>query len=205
MSNMSENVQKFILVTPPLFGKARTSLKFAWKKLLYWKSFQSCRNGNIPLSWFNPGQQLSLTQPLAHSLHSGIGERMGRPTGRNLMGWDKGSLTDKAKAACTSEAKEGIHSPLPISRQVFNRLQESTDPSCLTVTWEDKCYNYKCPCFILLPSPNIYCWAYIIWHGISFWSVGASCPSCFPSQPLVHPQSTCSCCGVRNRKDLDYV
>jgi len=25
------------------------------------------------------------------------------------------------------------------------------------------------------------------WHGISLWSVGVSCPSCVPPQPLAHP------------------
>jgi len=35
------------------------------------------------------------------------------------------SLTGKAKATHASKAKEGIHSLLPIDRQVFSNLQES--------------------------------------------------------------------------------
>ena len=68
------------------------------------------------LSWFNPSQQLSTTQLLAHSPCVGIGERLGRVKVRKLVGWDKDSLIGKAKAARTSKVKQGIHSPLPISR-----------------------------------------------------------------------------------------
>jgi len=39
---------------------------------------------------------------------------------------------------CISKEKQGIHSLLPIGRQVFSQLQESRASSCVTVTWEDK-------------------------------------------------------------------
>ncbi|XP_071586248.1 iron-sulfur cluster assembly 1 homolog, mitochondrial isoform X2 [Heliangelus exortis] len=38
----------------------------------------------------------------------------------------------------------------------------------------------------------------VIWYGISLWSVGISCPSCVPSQLLVHPSPAAG--GVRNKK-----
>ncbi|KAF1507314.1 Collagen type IV alpha-3-binding protein, partial [Megadyptes antipodes antipodes] len=42
------------------------------------------------------------------------------------------------------KAKQGIHSLLPIGRQVFSHLQESRAPSCIRVTWEDKHRDSKC-------------------------------------------------------------
>jgi len=35
-----------------------------------------------------------------------------------------------------SKAKQGLHSLLPIRRQVFSHLKESRAPSHVTVTWE---------------------------------------------------------------------
>ena len=54
---------------------------------------------------FNPREQLSPTQPLAHSHHSGMGERIGRVKVRKLVGWDKNSLIGKAKAAHMNKGK----------------------------------------------------------------------------------------------------
>lgn len=39
--------------------------------------------------WFNPSQQLSNTQLLAHSLLAGWGKRIGRLKVRKLVCWDK--------------------------------------------------------------------------------------------------------------------
>jgi len=52
-------------------------------------------------------------------------ESIGRVKMQKLVGRNKDSLTGKAKAACVSKAKEGIHSLPPIGRQVFSRFQES--------------------------------------------------------------------------------
>ncbi|KAK4829515.1 hypothetical protein QYF61_005154 [Mycteria americana] len=38
------------------------------------------------------------------------------------------------------------------------------------------------------PCPALYAEHDAIWYGMSLWSVGVSCPSCVPSQPLVPPQ-----------------
>jgi len=54
-----------------------------------------------------------------------MGERIGRAKVRQLVGRDKDSLISKAKAVHASKAKSGIHSLLPIGRQVFSHLQES--------------------------------------------------------------------------------
>jgi len=61
------------------------------------------------------------------------------------VGWDKDSLIDTARAAHRSEANQGIHSLLPIGRQVFSHLQESQAPSRVMVTWEDKRRHSECP------------------------------------------------------------
>ena len=146
--------------------------------------------------WFNPSQQLSPTQPLAHSPLSGNGERIGRVKVRKLVGWDKDSLIGKAKATHTSKAKPGIHSSLPTSRQVFSHLQESRAPPHVTVTWEDKRHHSERPPFLLLPAAL--CAEHdVIWPGISLGSVRVSCPGCVPSQLLVSPQPPRWWGGVR--------
>lgn len=57
------------------------------------------------------------------------------------MGFNKDSLIDKGKAIHTRRAKQRIHSPLPMVRQVFSHFQESRAPSCVMITWEDKYHN----------------------------------------------------------------
>ena len=60
------------------------------------------------------------------------------------------------------------------------------------------------PPFLLLP--QLYIAEHdVIWCGIALWSVEDSCPSCVPSQLLVHPQPTRWWGGVRSRKGLDCV
>jgi len=40
----------------------------------------------------------------------------------------------------------------------------------------------------------------VMWHGISLWSIGVSCPSRVPSQLLGHPQPAPWWGGVRGRE-----
>lgn len=61
--------------------------------------------------WFKSGKQLILTQLLTYSPHprpSDIGKRIRRVNARKFMGWDKNSLTVKAKAV---HAKQNKPSP----------------------------------------------------------------------------------------------
>lgn len=106
-----------------------------------------------------------LTALCAFSLCA-VGERIWRVRVRNLMVWDKGNLTSKAKAAHVSKAK---HSPLPMSKKVFSHPQESRAPSQVTVTGADKHHPSK---HSPLPSPSLgsICWAKHPWSGISLWS-----------------------------------
>lgn len=75
--------------------------------------------------------------------------------------WDHDSSTDKAKAACVSKAKQGIHSLLPMSRQVFSHSQEIRVTSHTTAAWESKRHHSECPP-LHSPSPALYA----IWCGI---------------------------------------
>lgn len=60
------------------------------------------------------------------------------------------------------------NSLLPIGRQTFSHFQESRASSCVIVTCEDKCYNPKCPVFLLLP-PAFIAERNAMCHGISLW------------------------------------
>jgi len=113
-------------------------------------------------------------------------QRIRRVKVRKLMGCNKGSVIGKGKATHTSKAKQGIHSLLPISRQVFSHLQESRAPSHRTVTWEDKCHNSECPPFSLLP-PTLYAEHDVIWHGLSLRSVGLAVRAVSPPLFLCAP------------------
>ena len=55
-----------------------------------------------------------------------MGERTGRVKVRELVGWDKDSLIDTAEIVHESKANQGVHSLLPIGRQLFSHLQEIT-------------------------------------------------------------------------------
>jgi len=55
----------------------------------------------------------------------GLEERIRKVKLWELVDWDKSSFLGKAKAVCTSTAKEGIHLLLPIHRQMFSRSQGS--------------------------------------------------------------------------------
>ena len=136
------------------------------------------------LLWFNPSWQISTAQLLAPS---GMGERIGRVKVRKLVGWDKDSLKrGKAKAVHTSKAKPGIHSPLPMGRQVFSHLQESRAPSRVMGSWEDKHHNSKHPS---LPSssPSFigWAWRHIAWNipWVSWGQLSQLCPLPTPCAP----------------------
>lgn len=88
--------------------------------------------------------------------------------------------------SCTHKAKQGIHPVLPISRQVFSHFQQSRVPSCLTVAWEDKCHDSKCPPRCLYPSfiPERYV-IYIVWDiPLASWGqLSWLCPLAAPCAP----------------------
>ena len=139
----------------------------------------------------SPAQLLPLSPlhpPQAHPAPGGKEGRIRRVKMRKIMGWDKDSLTGKAKATHTSKAKQGIHSPLPTSRQVFRHLQESRAPSCIAVTWEDRRSHSELPPSLSPSSPSFYCWApsHAVWDipFLSWGQLSQLCPlptSCAPT------------------------
>lgn len=106
-----------------------------------------------------------------------------------------------AKSAHWSKAKKGAHSLFSTARRVFSHPQESREPSCSTVTWEDKCYPSE---LAPLPpsSPSSTCWAWQnkLWN--IHWVSRGHCPGCAPSRLLGHSQPPCCWGGVRSKKAL---
>lgn len=107
--------------------------------------FQFSHRKTETILWFNPGRQLGTRQPLTHSSPRGVGKRIKKEEVRKsysfkkvevrkLVDSDKDALIHKGKAACTSQAKQGIHSLLPIVMQMFSHFQESRTSSCIMVT-----------------------------------------------------------------------
>lgn len=74
-------------------------------------------------------------------------KRVGRVKVRKLLDWAKDDLLAKARATC--KTKQGTDSLFPIGRQIFSHLKESRAPSCVIVTWEDRCHHSKCPPYSL--------------------------------------------------------
>ena len=56
----------------------------------------------------------------------------------------------------------------------------------VAVALEDKHCNNECSPLLLLLALSFYCWADVIWYGISPLSVWVSCPGYVPSQDLAH-------------------
>lgn len=109
----------------------------------------------------------------------------------------------KAKDACVGKVKQGVHSPVPMSTQVFIlrkvRLHHAS-------WWFAKTnvVILNAPASFFIP-PALYAEHEVIWSGISLRSVGVSCPGCDPSQLLVHLRPAHWRSGLRNRKGLDLV
>ena len=131
---------------------------------------------------FNPIQPQNTMQPLAQSPTSRIKERTGRVKAGKCVGWDRDSSVGKEIAAHTSKAKQEIQSMFLTSRQVFSPLQESQDPACGTVTWEDK----TPPTQTALPfPPPLAQFIYWVWcHVVCNIPLvgGVTCPGCVSSQ-----------------------
>lgn len=116
-----------------------------------------------------------------------MGKRIGRVKIRKVMAWDKGVF--RKKAAHKIEAKQGIHSPFPMSRQMFSNPCESRAPSSWMVTWEGKYCHSKHPdslffphCVVTLHSDHK-----TIGSRITLWSAEVSCPGSFPPLSLCSP------------------
>lgn len=117
-------------------------------------------------------------------------EKIRRVKMRNLVGWDKDSLLDKAKVAHVSKASQGLHPLLPICRQVFSHVQESRAPSHLSSQGRQTPTLWMSPSLFLPPA--LFAGDNIMWHGISshgqlgsaapLWSFPTSCASSLAGQ-----------------------
>ena len=153
------------------------------------------------LSRFNHSQQQSTTQPLTHSLPSGMGKRIRRVKVRKPVGWDEGSLTGKQNLRVqVKQSKELIHYfPLAGKCSAFSRNGGLHHMSLLL--GKTNAITLNVPPFLPL-SPQLYADHDSICHGTSLWPVWVSCPRCAPSQLLVHLAGQVS---MRSWKFLDCL
>jgi len=75
---------------------------------------------------------------------------------RRLVVQDNDSLIAKAKAACTSKARTGINSILPVGRKMFSHCLESRASAHITGAWKEKHRKHKCLLLLNL-SLSFYC------------------------------------------------
>lgn len=116
----------------------------------------------VLLLWLSPCRHWT---PHNHSLLPPLwdGGKNWKVKSRKAHGLRKVIFIGKAKAAPTGKADQGICSPLPMDRQVFNHPQKSRTASCMIIFWEGKCHHSTC-LFLLLPH-RFYCWPwlYLVW------------------------------------------
>ena len=115
-----------------------------------------------------------------------VGERIRKVKVRKFMGWDKGSLIGKSKAACTSKGK--WHS--------FSTFYQQADVQPFPGKQGSILYNgffgrqmplsqSRAPSFFFPPA---FIAEYnIMSYGVSPQSISISCPGCVPCQFLEHP------------------
>lgn len=74
---------------------------------------------NDIILWINPSWQLHPTHLIHYPSFTGLGERNRDIEARKLIGWNKESLAGKVKVAHTGKTNQGIHSSLPLARELF--------------------------------------------------------------------------------------
>lgn len=115
MSNLSEHVQKFFLVTLSLLRKSCVALKFSRENVYIEKPFKA-----MEMAVYH-SHALTLTDSsvpwsLCSLSPQWDGEQKDKVKQRKC--WKKSSLIGKAKASHADEANEGVHSSLLMGRQV---------------------------------------------------------------------------------------
>lgn len=87
---------------------------------------------------------------------------------KTLVGFIKDLLIRTAKAACASKGRRGIHSLLPIIRQIFSPFPGSRASAGVTDAWKERQCHYVQT--TLLPSPfSELLFHDILWYGIHIW------------------------------------
>lgn len=98
----------------------------------------------------------------------------------------------------TNKTNQGIHSPLPIGRQVCSHPHESRAPLHVMLTWDDKCHHTSSPSFFFSQLYTLR-----IWYRICLGSDGVSSSGCVPSQIFAHSEPPHWWGGLRGREGLD--
>lgn len=156
-----------------------------------WPLMVNTRLAGIPaVGWAGPAAEHSPSCLPTLLPHSRVEERIRRVKPGKLVTWDKDSLISEIICA-PKQIKIRLYSLLPISRQMFRHFLESRAPSCVMVTWKDKSHNQECldSCYLLLLTfaQVFIVYQNFIWHGISLWSAGVSCPVCLFTNSCLTP------------------
>ena len=108
-------------------------------------------------------------------------------------------LRGQSKSHVCKQAKQRIHSLLPIFRQVFSQLQESRAPSCVMVTWEDKLYHSERPPSFFFP--QLYMLS-MMSYGMEypFGQLGSAVPAVSPPNFLCTPASSLAGWGEKQKR-----
>lgn len=109
------------------------------------------------MSWVDFGQQPN-TQQAPLSLPSPMGWEENRRKARRQIGGGNDNLIGKAKGVCAGKAKRGIHSLLPIGKQIFSHFLEKRASAHVVVAWETNAITTNIFPFLFL-SLSFYCWA----------------------------------------------
>jgi len=99
-----------------------------------------------------------------------------------------------------STAKQGIHSSLPLARQMLNHLQESRAPSRRTLLGKTNTMTLNTPPALLLP-PALYAEHDILGCGVSLGQLYRLCPLPTSCAPPAYSLGG----GLRSRKGPDSV
>lgn len=92
----------------------------SWVKTVVSEGLPRCWSFlNLWWLWFNPSKKLKTTHMVTFSPCVEMREKIGRVKVRKLVGGDEESLMDASKA------KWGIHSPLPMSREILSHTRKA--------------------------------------------------------------------------------
>lgn len=108
------------------------------------------------MTWVDSGQQPN-TQPAPLSLPSPMGWEENRRQARRQIGGGNDNSIGKAEGVCADKAIRGIHSLLPIGKQMISHFLEKRASAHAAVAWETNAITANMFPFLFL-SLSFYCW-----------------------------------------------